>query len=216
MAIKLCTIVGAGPGLGLALAKRFGQAGFVIALVSRRPESRKNYPALLRDSSISAVSVFADPADGHSLEQAFAAIKTKLGPTEVLIYNAMVLSARPNPSKLPMDSLLEELKVDVVGPLVCAQQVIPDMRAQGSGTIFFTAGGQPYRPQTNYTGLGMGRAALRHLCQSLGAELKPQGIYVAMVTIQGVQPRNPEFLADAYWEMYRQDPKAQKNEVVVQ
>ena len=185
---KICAIVGAGPDLGLSLAKRFGQKGFEIVFVTRRPDKRKAYVAILRDAGLIAHSVPADPVNAESIVQAFDLIK-KLGSPEVMIYNATRRGPRDAPSKLDTRSLIEDYMINVTAPLLCAQQVIPDMRARGNGTIFFTAGGYGSRNELPFTTLAMGKACVRILCNSLNKDLSRYGIHVATVYVRGdMQP----------------------------
>jgi NAD(P)-dependent dehydrogenase (short-subunit alcohol dehydrogenase family) len=215
---KICTIVGAGPGLGLALAKRFGRAGFVIVFVSRRAEARKGYVTLLRDEKIRACAIAADPADGPALKHAFDQIRKQLGCTEVLIYNATVRVLRTKPSALKIDELIEDFTINVESALFCAQQVIPDMRTQGRGTIFFTAGGYGSHTDPHFTTLAMGRASVRILCNMLGIELNPDGIHVATVVVQkNIEEGTvfaPDVIAEEYWKLYERGPGYQGREIV--
>jgi NAD(P)-dependent dehydrogenase (short-subunit alcohol dehydrogenase family) len=200
--------------LGLSLAKRFGHEGFAVVFISRRPEARKAYPKPLRGEGITAYSLCADPANSTALQQAFAEIRKKLGAADVLIYNAIVQGARPSPSKYPVNTLIDDLRIDIVSPLLCAQQVIPDMPACKRGTIVFTAGDHGARTELPFAGMGIGRSGLRSLCLSLATGLKPYGIHIATVTIRA-NIVDPEFVADTHWDLYRQEPDQRKAEVVV-
>jgi NAD(P)-dependent dehydrogenase (short-subunit alcohol dehydrogenase family) len=215
---KICTLVGAGPGLGLALAKRFGREGFIIVFVSRRREARKGYITLLADEGMQAYAVAADPADGLSLKGAFDHIKKQLGFPEVLIYNATVRAPRASPSALEINQLIEDFTINVAGALLCAQQVIPDMRTQGKGTIFFTAGGYGSHTEIPFTSLAIGRASVRILCNSLGVELQPYGIHVATVVVRGVMQKggrfDPDLIAEEYWKLYNREPGYQGREII--
>jgi NAD(P)-dependent dehydrogenase (short-subunit alcohol dehydrogenase family) len=215
---KICAIIGAGPDLGLALAKRFGREGFVIVFVSRRLEARKGYVTILQDEGMKALAVAADPIDEESIKHAFDLIKKQLGTPEVLIYNATTRGARPVPSVLNIENLIEDFRVNVAGALVCAQQVIPDMRSRRSGTIFLTAGGYGSHTELPFISLAIGRVGVRVLCSSLGAELEPYGIHVATVVVNGIIQRggrfDPDRIAEEYWKLYGREPKYEGREVI--
>lgn len=169
---------------------------------------------VLSSEGIEAYAVAADASSPASLTEAFDQIKKKYGTTDVLVYNAAVLKGG-KPTSLTADSLVSHYQVDVAGSLHCALQVIPDQVEQKAGTILFTGGGLALYPSADYAALGIGKAAIRNLAFSLAEELKPQGIFVGMVTIAGaVAPGThfaPELIAEKYWELYE---KREEYEIV--
>lgn len=219
MSDKLCVIVGAGPGVSGAVAARFAQEGFQLVLVARRAEALASYVAELRQAGATATGFTADASDPAALTQAFDQIKAQVGEPEVLVYNAAAVVQGP-PSTLSAESLRHDFKVNVVGAVIAAQQVIPGMRIRRRGTILFTGGGLALNPYPAYASLAIGKAGLRNLTYSLAAELEPDGIHVATVTIAGfVQsgtPFAPELIAEAYWTLYTQTPGAWEREIIYQ
>lgn len=218
MSDKICVVVGAGPGIGLAVAKRFGREGFQLALVARRAEALAQYATDLEQTGLTAHAFPADAANFNSLGQTFAQIKAQLGHPEVLVYNAAVVKPEP-PSTLPVEDLSAAFRVNVAGALMCAQQqVISEMKARQRGTILFTGGGLALNPHPTYASLAASKAALRNLTYSLGADLAADGIQVAMVTIAGfVQPGthfDPDLIAEKYWELHRQPSDQREREIV--
>ena len=210
METTLCTIVGAGPGVSLAVARRFGREGFRIALVARREEALAEYQAELAAAGVESFGFAADAGDARSLRRAFERITHQLGPTGVLVYN-VAANAPGTPSTLDGERLVEAFRSNVVGALVASQQVIPQMRTAG-GTMLFTGGGLALNPWPQAAALAVGKAGLRNLVYSLGAELESLGIHVATVTIAGmVQPGtefDPERIAEVYWQLHA-EPRGQ-------
>ncbi len=217
MAQPVCAIVGAGQGLGRALAERFGREGFTIALVGRRPEALASLAEALADQEIDAHPFTADAGDPTSLLDALDEVRAALAAPQVLIYNAVALRQSP-PAALAFDDLMADLSVNVGGALVAAQAVIPPMRAARVGTILFTGGGFAFEPQTDLASLGVGKAALRNLTFSLAKELAADGIHVATVTIAGMiepdSPFDPARIARIYWALYAQTPENWEREVI--
>ncbi len=62
-------VLGAGPGLGLSVAQRFGAAGYRVALISRSPQRHSDYLAALADNGIEAAAYVADAATARSAAQ---------------------------------------------------------------------------------------------------------------------------------------------------
>ncbi|MDI1448721.1 SDR family NAD(P)-dependent oxidoreductase [Polyangium sp. 6x1] len=217
MSKPVIAVVGAGPGVGLAVARRFAREGFLAALIARRPEALDEYVEGLQRGGAEAYGFPADAADETSLRQAFADIEARLGAPSVLVYNAAVLKQN-RLSEVPIQDLLYDFRINVAGAVVAVQAVLPRMRAQKKGTILLTGGGLALTPFPTHASLAIGKAAIRNLTFSLGAEVEPDGIQVATVTICGfVKPGthfDPDRIADAYWTLHTQEPGKREREIV--
>jgi short-subunit dehydrogenase len=200
-----CVVVGMGPGVGLAVAARFGAAGFSIGMVARREESLQAARAALAELGIEAAGRQADAGHPAGLRAALASLAASIGPVRALIYNAAVLQGAL-PSALTPERLVDDFRVNVAGALVAAQAVAPAMTAAGSGTILFTGGGFALQPSPLKASLGVGKAGIRNLAFSLAGELGPLGVRVGTVTICGpVQPGtafDPAKIAEIYFGMH--------------
>ncbi len=217
MTQPIITVVGAGPGVGLAVARRFAREGFRVALVARRPDALAEYTGDLAKAGFEAHGFAADAADEHSLRQAFSAIKEKLGATSVLLYNAAVMKM-VQPSQLRTEDLVHEFRINVAGALVSAQAVLEDMKSAKSGTILLTGGGFALSPMSAFASLAIGKASIRNLTSSLAGEFEPLGIHVATVTICGIVKSGTQFdpdqIADAYWTLHAQEAGKWEREII--
>ncbi|WP_376098993.1 SDR family NAD(P)-dependent oxidoreductase [Roseomonas sp. CCTCC AB2023176] len=209
MTRPLCTIIGFGPGVGAAVARRFVAGGFDVVGLARDPARH----AALAGPGITLRA--ADAADHASLT---AAVPPG---AEVLVYNAYRASmATPGPSALAPADLAADLAVNVVGALAAAQAVLPGMRAAGRGSILLTGGGLALSP-TGWlpaASLAVGKAGLRSLAQTLHAELAPAGIHAGTVTIAGaVAPGtafDPDRIAEAFWDLHADPAGAFRAEII--
>jgi short-subunit dehydrogenase len=116
MSKKLIVIVGTGPGVGVGVAKKFGAHEFRVVLVSRNSNNLQQYVKELTYEGIEAYGLTADAGNSESLEAVFAHIQQNYGTTDVLVYNAAVLTAGA-PSSLTAKTLINDLQVDVAGAL---------------------------------------------------------------------------------------------------
>lgn len=202
-------LIGAGPGLGAALARRFAREGLPVALVARHRETLLSVAAELVELDRPVCTVLADVADEASLRSALDQSVAELGVPDLLVYNAAV-TRRDRPGELSSAQLLETYAVDVVGAATAATHVSAAMVDNGGGSILFTSG----MPQAAmaYTSLSLGKAALRALAAVLAQQLGPDGLHVATVTIHGpIEPGtayDPDTIADRYWALHRQ-PRAE-------
>ncbi|MCK6590234.1 MAG: SDR family NAD(P)-dependent oxidoreductase [Polyangiaceae bacterium] len=217
MAKSVCAIVGAGSGIGLAVAKRFAREGFCVALLARRADELEGYAATLRKEGADARGFPADAGDFASLEGALTQIDQDLGAPDVLVYNAAALR-RGAPTTLSGDDLIADFKVSVAGALVCAKHVAAAMRERKRGTILLTGGGLALSPHPDFASLAIGKAGIRSLAGSLAGELEPAGIHVATVTICGfVKPGthfDPDKIADVYFTLHSQGLGQWEREVI--
>jgi NAD(P)-dependent dehydrogenase (short-subunit alcohol dehydrogenase family) len=86
------------------------------------------------------------------------------------------------------------------------------MRRAGRGTLLYTGGGLALAPKPGLACAALCKAALRSLALSLAAELAPEGIHAATVTVCGfVQPGtplSPDLVAETFWELYLEKSSA--------
>ncbi len=217
MSEKICVVIGVGPGIGLAVAKRFGKEGYHLVLMARRAEALEGYIADCESAGFKAVGFTADVSDTASIATAFARVKAELGNPEVLIYNPSILREGV-PSMLDPEQVVADFRINVVGGLICAQQVIPTMKENSAGTILFTGGGLALNPAPPYSSLAIGKAGLRNLTYSLHAELKEAGIHVATVTVAGFVKTgthfDPDLIAEEYWKLHAQEEDQWEQEIL--
>jgi short-subunit dehydrogenase len=203
----VCTIVGAGPGVGLSVAKRFAKGGFRIALIARRRDMLDEYKTELTRQGADVHVYHGDAGDFESLIQAFKNIQGTLGDTHVLVYNAAVKRSSL-PSECSPARLLDDFKVNVGGALQSAQLVIPAMKEAKKGTILFTGGGLALEPLPLFASTAIGKAGIRSLAHTLFGEFLTQGIHIATVTICGIVTPgtkfDPDLIAEEYWKLHSQ------------
>jgi NAD(P)-dependent dehydrogenase (short-subunit alcohol dehydrogenase family) len=214
----VCAIVGAGPGIGMAVARRFGRGGRLLALIGRDEGALQVRAGALQAEGHAAFAFPADAADPQALKAALSAAKLGLGPPDVLVYNAVSVTRAP-PSDLAAEDLVADFRAGVAGALTATRLVLPGMRQAGRGTVLFTGGGFAFEPAPALASVGVAKAALRNLAFSLAAELGEAGIHVATVTICGmVQPGtafDPERIAEAFWDLHAQPREAWERERLI-
>lgn len=213
-----CCVVGAGPGIGIAVADAFAAVGCEISLLSRKPQRLAPMMAELRKrTGREALALEADAADPASLRSALGAAAARFGDIGILVYN-VASHGTARPLALTPERVVEDFHSNVVGALVAAQTVAPAMRRARRGTMLFTGGGFAYEPSANYASLSIGKSALRNLTYSLAQELGNDGIHVATVTVYGfIQSGthfDPQRIAQRYVDLHRQPRGHYETEVI--
>jgi short-subunit dehydrogenase len=201
-------LVGAGPGLGLAVAHRFASGGYRVTLVARRSDRLGELASRLADSGAEINTIEADASDPEEFGARMTELYRKDGAPGLVIYNAVM----GTPDRLLSSTvahLQEAHAVDVIGAIVVAQSAAPAMRAAGFGTIIVTGGGFADHPIPALATISLGKAALRSAATMLGDDLRPDGIRVATLTIAGQIAAGTAFdparIAERYWEVVQAD-----------
>jgi short-subunit dehydrogenase len=192
----------------MAVARRFAGGGYRVSLVARSTDGLRDLADGLADTGAQIDTIAADASDPEAFGSRVAALYTKAGAPGLIIYNA-VMGAPDQLLSSTVEHLQMAYAVDVISAIVVAQVVAPAMRAAGSGTIIVTGGGFADHPIPALATISLGKAALRSAATMLGADLGPDGIRVATLTIEGqIAPGtafDPENIAKRYWDVVHSD-----------
>lgn len=196
-------VVGAGPGMGSAIAEAVGRRHPPVGLVARDADRLAGQVERLADRGVCAEAFAADIADEDSLRAALQSARERLGPVAVAVFNAS-LYVPGTPSEVPVAEVAHGLRVGVLGALITLQECTPDLVA-ARGAFLVTGGGLGLDPWPDAVGLGLQKAAVRNLVQAARKELQPRGVTVATVTIRGTLtddgPLSPDRIAPHYAEL---------------
>ena len=202
---KNIIIIGLGPKLGFAMAKKFGENGFAVGLISRNESALKEWATLLQEQGINVFYHTADAYYKDELEAAISALKKKMGIIDVLFYNAAGMK-RKNLLSEETEDLVKDFRLNVAHVFHSVQYLLDDL-IQTKGAVLLTGGGFSLNPNHEFGSLSLGKAGLRNLALQLNEALKEDDIYVGTLTINGhIQEESdlysPSILANMFWEMY--------------
>jgi NAD(P)-dependent dehydrogenase (short-subunit alcohol dehydrogenase family) len=213
-------IVGAGPGLGLAIARRFGREGFKVALISRAQPRLDALAAELATDGIEAAGFAGDVLDRPSLRAALAAAEKRFGGIDVLEYSpapggAATDLAPVDVIQVTVENIQPQVEYYAYGGITAAQAVLPGMLERGAGTLLFTTGASSLLTFPPMGNIGIGSAGLRNYALALNAALAGKGIYVAHVPLatwigSGGPETQPDTIAGIYWELYTSRDQAER------
>lgn len=218
-------IVGAGPGLGTALARRCARAGMRVAVARR---SVASLGPLLSELGANAKAYACDATDEPAVIDLFAAVVKDLGPPRLVVFNAGAFVR-----KAILDTTVEDFercwRVGCLGGFLVGREAVRAMLAAASGgrhrgTLIFTGATASLRGGALFHNLAVGKFGLRALAQSMAREFQPQGVHVAHVIIDGqiesdrparsVGERgvdavlDPNAIAESYYQLHLQAPSA--------
>ena len=220
---NVAAVLGVGPGLGAAVARRFAREGFAVGLMARGEERLTAAREEVEGLGGTALAITADATDTASVASAFDRVREELGAPEVFVYNAGAFQMG-GILELSPEQFDDCFRANCSGALYGAQQVLPAMVERGRGTVILTGATAALRGSARFAALATGKFGLRALAQSMAREFGPQGIHVAHVIIDGQintprlredQPEreesttlSPEAIAETYWQLHAQDPTA--------
>ena len=193
MTKPVCVVVGVGEGNGAALARAFAREGNAIALLARSTDIGSALAEELGDARAYACDV-SDPA---AVAEAFARVRAELGEVATLVYNAGS-GVWGDVDSITLDQFEAAWRVNALGALACAKEVIPAMKAAGAGTILFIGATASLRGGARAAAFAPAKAAQRSLAESLARSLWPAGIHVALIPIDAVVdlPRTRTMMRD--------------------
>ena len=199
-------IVGAGPGLGAAVARRFGREGFAVALLSRDQEKLDSLAADLGNAGIVARGSAADVRDPATLEAARARAAAALGPVTVLQYSPLPSRDYLKPVlDLTPELALEALRFSALGLIHAARAVLPAMREAGEGSIILINGGTSVKARAGFAGTSVAFPAESAYGEMLHDALEEEGVRVAQLVIPGSIPKlryTLDEVAERIWQLH--------------
>src|SRR5512132_4123713 len=159
----VCAVIGIGPGNGAAIARQFAAAGYATALLSRSPELIESLAAELGPP---ARAYRCDASDSAALTATVNAVRADLGEVDVLVYNAGS-GVWGTVEEITPEAFESTWRVNTLGALVAAQQVIPAMKRRGRGTIVYIGATASRRGGPKSTAFSSAKGAQRLLAESM-------------------------------------------------
>jgi NAD(P)-dependent dehydrogenase (short-subunit alcohol dehydrogenase family) len=211
--VNTAVIVGAGPGLGLSLGRKFGQTGMKVALIARKREKLDGLVHILKGEGIEAQGFVGNVDDPASITAALTEAEKRLGPIEVLEYSPLPGMGRDQNLMSALGTTVEMVERQyrrlVLGAVTSIKHVIPGMLERKRGALLVTTSGSGYFPMEILTPIGMAMAALRQYTLCLSQALSGTGIYVGTVCIaivirKGDPEADPDRIAQVYLDLYTQ------------
>lgn len=208
--MKTIAIIGAGKGLGLSLAKRFGLEGFQIGLVARNASKLQDMVDELQTMGIEASYFTADIYSKEQIEQALAGIKEKYGQIDVIEFSPTAGNFPPTSTlDITAENAMNIFEGHVISAIHIVRAVLPDMLAKNEGSLLFTTGLSALYPIPMVGNLGIAMSGLRNYITNLQTELSPKGIFVGhrslgvLIKEQGQGTVNdPDVIANMWYEAY--------------
>ena len=172
---KVAIVTGASSGIGLATARLLARHGVKVALVSRSKEKLEKLAGELPGS----LAVPADMTDIPQVKRMVEKTKAHFGRIDILINNAGRGYDAPV-ELIDISTFRYIYDLNIVGPIVAMQQVIPIMRKQGGGTIVNISSGTALMDLPGMSPYSSSKKALAGISLAARQELQGDGIVVSV------------------------------------
>jgi NADP-dependent 3-hydroxy acid dehydrogenase YdfG len=173
----LALVTGVGPGTGAAVARRFAEGGYRVAMLARDADRLAALAHEIPDS----IAAPCDVADASALERVVADV----GDPQVVVHNA-VGGAFGTFSQIEAEALRRNFETNTMALFNLARLTTPAMVAAGEGALIVTGNTSATRGRASFAGFAPTKAAQRILAESLARDLGPKGVHVAYLIIDAV------------------------------
>jgi NAD(P)-dependent dehydrogenase (short-subunit alcohol dehydrogenase family) len=182
-----CLIVGAGDGVGSAIARAFAREGLAVC-ITRRPrnlEALKAVAASIRADGGEAHAFGVDARNEAEMIALVDRIEADIGPLQVVVFN-IGANVRFPVVETTAQVYSKVWEMAALAGFFTGREAARVMAPRGRGTILFTGATASTRGGAGFSAFAGAKAALRQLAKSLAREMGPKGIHVAHVVIDGM------------------------------
>ena len=178
-------VVGAGDGLGAAIARAFAAEGLAVTRRPRHADALEALAASLRESGANARAFPLDAREEAEVVALVDAIERDLGPLEVVVFN-IGANVRFGLTETTERVYRKVWEMAALAGFLTLREGARAMTPRGVGSLLVTGATASVRGGVGYSAFAGAKHALRALAQSAARELGPKGIHVAHVLIDGM------------------------------
>jgi short-subunit dehydrogenase len=220
---KTIAIIGAGPGVGFAVAEKFGKERYNVALVARNVEKLNRLKEDLLKKGIQAESFQADILNREQLTRSLQEVIHHFGAIDVLEFSPTTTwESMRTARNIDVTNEQHHLDYQVLAAIAAVQAILPQMLERKDGSILFTTASSAQRPVNRTASFGVAAGALLNYARLLNMDLKDDNIYAGIVSIgalvisenvpgkhkgdfpEGMPTIKASEIAEAHWKLHKQ------------
>ncbi len=177
MSDKVAVVTGAAAGIGAACSKRLAEDGIAVGVLDLDEERCADTVNAIRSAGGTAVALGADVSDRKQVQAALAKCRQELGPITIVVNNAGITDFTP------FEDVTDErwdliYAINVRGPFIVTQEVLPDMKAAGWGRIVNISSSSAQTGAISMVPYSSSKGAIVTMTRSMAQEFGPHGITV--------------------------------------
>ena len=178
LAGQVAVLVGAGRGIGRAIAGAYAEAGASVVCAARSEIEIETTVKEIRARGGRALAVATDVRERNSVETLFEAAEAEWGGVDIALLCAGTAGERLPVSEDSAEDWEQTLQVNLLGAYYCARAAIPHLKRRGGGKIIAVGSGIGHRGLPGYSAYAASKAGLWMLMRVLAQELREHTIAV--------------------------------------
>jgi NAD(P)-dependent dehydrogenase (short-subunit alcohol dehydrogenase family) len=194
---QVVLVTGGGRGLGRAYAEALAAARAQVVVVARSRDQLDETVASITANGGQALAIPADVTDPHAVMQVVATVEQQLGPIDLLINNAAIVSPLGPLWELDPDEWWRSMDINVRGILLCTRAVLPGMIARRRGRIINVASGAGTGAIAYGSAYVTSKTAVIRLTETVALETKPYGVQLFAIDPGTVRTAMTEYLVES-------------------
>lgn len=199
---QVAIVTGGGRGIGRAIALALATAGARVAVTARSTDQLVQTVQQIEQSGGHALSFPVDVTDSQGVRQMVTQVEEKLGPVDLLVNNAGTAGQSGPIRATDAEIWWRVLDVNLRGPFLCAQAVLPGMTTRRRGRIVNISSGASLGPWPHVSAYAISKAALNRFSETLALEVAADNITVFALAPGLVRTAMTDEAASAEWQQW--------------
>ena len=178
---QVTIVTGGGRGLGRAYALALAGAGAAVAVTARSKVQLAETVTLIEKAGGRSLAVTADVTDQQAVDRVIEDTERQFGPVDLLVNNAGRSRLLGEIWELDPEEWWRTIEVNLRGPFLYTQAVLPSMVSRRCGRVINLASGAGLGAPSYFSAYGISKAALIRFSEILAAESREYGISVFVI-----------------------------------
>ncbi|MBX7434938.1 SDR family oxidoreductase [Mycobacterium sp. Y57] len=183
---RVAVVTGGASGMGESTCHELGRRGHKVAVLDLNGDGAQRVAEELRGEGVAALGVAADVTDRAAVDEAFAKLRSELGPVHILVTSAGLVDFTPFMDISPQ-CWQRLVDVNLNGTFHCAQAALPDMLDAGWGRIVMISSSSAQRGSPGMAHYAASKGGVISLTKSLAREFGAAGITVNNIPPSGIE-----------------------------
>ncbi|WP_317930234.1 SDR family NAD(P)-dependent oxidoreductase [Halioxenophilus sp. WMMB6] len=174
---RVAIVTGGGSGIGRAISIQLAKAGAKVAVWDLNASNAEETVATIKSAGGNAIACVGDASDEVAIDASLQATREQLGPVDILVNNAAISDFCPF-LEISHETLDRMIRINLRGPYILTQKVVPDMLAKKWGRIVNISSSSAQGGSTGMTHYGATKGGIVGLTKTLAIEFADKGITV--------------------------------------
>ena len=175
---RVVIVTGAARGIGLAIAKRFGVEGALVAATDINAEGAGAASESINATGGRAIAVATDVSDEEQVNALFDQVLEQCGTVDVLVNNAALVAPNRHFLEADKDWWDSFVAVNLTGSFLCGLRAAQIMARKGKGSIINLSSGGATRAHRAFVAYDAAKGGIESMTRAMSLDLGPYGVRV--------------------------------------